>query len=37
MSNSLNENIKRFYVAEIVNVLEYLHKNGITHRDVKVL
>lgn len=27
--------MRKFYIAEIVNVLEYLHTSGITHRDLK--
>ncbi|CEO94282.1 non-specific serine/threonine protein kinase [Plasmodiophora brassicae] len=29
------ESLAQFYVAEIVLILEYIHKNGIIHRDVK--
>jgi serine/threonine protein kinase len=32
----LTEELKIFYIAEIVNILEYLHTNGVTHRDLKV-
>jgi serine/threonine protein kinase len=31
-----NEETIRFYVSEIVLIIEYLHKNGIVHRDLKV-
>lgn len=34
-NEQLTDEIKRFYVAEIVSVLEYLHSVGITHRDLK--
>ena len=27
----------RFYMAEIVLVIEYLHSKGIVHRDLKVI
>lgn len=31
----ISEDEARFYIAEIVDVLEYLHKVGLIHRDVK--
>lgn len=34
--NKLTERARIFYIAEIVNLLEYLHGNGVTHRDLKV-
>ena len=29
------EKISRYYLEQIVSALEYLHKNGLAHRDVK--
>lgn len=32
---TLEENLARFYMAELVNVLEYMHEQQIAHRDLK--
>ena len=31
----ITEELRVFYISEIVSILEYLHKAGITHRDLK--
>ena len=33
--DKLTEDVKIFYIGEIVNMLEYIHKSGVTHRDLK--
>jgi serine/threonine protein kinase len=33
----LSEEAMRFYFAELVNTVEYLHSAGIVHRDLKVV
>lgn len=35
MSGFFDEPAARFYCAEITLALEYLHKHGIVHRDIK--
>ncbi|XP_014243201.1 serine/threonine-protein kinase greatwall [Cimex lectularius] len=35
MSGFFNEFVATFYIAEVALALEYLHKHGIIHRDIK--
>lgn len=32
----LSEDDARFYAAEVVDALEYIHNMGLIHRDIKV-
>ena len=32
---ALDEEVARFYIAELVLAIEYLHNKGIIHRDLK--
>ena len=33
----LSEDEARFYAAEVIDALEYIHNLGVIHRDIKVV
>jgi 3-phosphoinositide dependent protein kinase-1 len=32
---SFGNELAKFYIAEIINMLEYIHEKGMAHRDLK--
>lgn len=34
-NSPINEDRARFYFKQIINGIEYIHQNHITHRDLK--
>ena len=35
-NRQVSEDVARFFVAEIISALDYLHEQGIIYRDLKV-
>jgi serine/threonine protein kinase len=35
-NRKVSEEVARFYIAEIICALDYLHEQGIIYRDLKV-
>ena len=35
-SGAFDEKLTRYYAQQLLNGINYCHKNGVTHRDIKI-